>query len=167
MGTHPIFESDFDCLTECSKWRIVFLLFKSLGLFNIKILKARFRFMRILKNIELKLIRYQHKNFEGAFSIHEDFEKYRTQIDQITTEMKKLSAEATEVRKELLLMSKEELAQIVFDIQKQEEELLIISAAYQVARSQKKPDEDDLRETRRNIRSKIAELLEDYRAELD
>ena len=42
-----------------------------------------------------------------------------------------------------------------------------LSAAYQVARSQKKPDEDDLRETRRNIRSKIAELLEDYRAELD
>lgn len=68
----------------------------------------------------------QHKNFEGAFSIHEDFEKYRTQIDQITTEMKKLSAEATEVRIELLSMSKEELAQIVFDIQKQEEELLII-----------------------------------------
>ena len=68
----------------------------------------------------------QHKNFEGAFAILEDFEKYRTQIDQITTEMKKLSVEATEVRKELLSMSKEELAQIVFDIQKQEEELLII-----------------------------------------
>ena len=68
----------------------------------------------------------QHKNFEGAFSIHEDFEKYRIQIDKITTEMKKLSAEANEVRKELLSMSKEELAQIVFDIQKQEEELLII-----------------------------------------
>merc|ERR1712198_354128 len=31
MGTHPIFESDFDCLTECSELGVVALAFRSLA----------------------------------------------------------------------------------------------------------------------------------------
>lgn len=45
--------------------------------------------------------------------------------------------------------------------------MVLFSAAYQVSRSQQNEDEADLRESRRDVRNKIAELLEDYRAEMD
>ena len=74
-----------------------------------------------------------------------------------------------------------ELASIILDIQRNEEELLVVrffqnfihlyktsfSAAYQVARLQKNEDEEELRNCIRVLRNKISELLEDYKAELD
>ena len=43
----------------------------------------------------------------------------------------------------------------------------IKSAAHQVARLQQNEDEEELRNNKRSVRSKISELLEDYKAELD
>jgi len=112
----------------------------------------------------------EHARMERAFEQfgnQSEIEKYRVELDSISKSMRKLAEETATLRKELTAAGKDELASIVFDLQKQEEELLLISAAYQVSRSQKNEDEADLKDTRRRVRNSIAELLQDYRAELD
>jgi len=112
----------------------------------------------------------EHTRMERAFEEfgnQSEIEKYRVELDSISKSMRKLAEETATLRKELTAAGKDELASIVFDLQKQEEELLLISAAYQVSRSQKNEDEADLKDTRRRVRNSIAELLQDYRAELD
>lgn len=112
----------------------------------------------------------EHARMERAFEQfgnQSEIEKYRVELDSISKGMRKLAEQTATLRKELTAAGKDELASIVFDLQKQEEELLLISAAYQVSRSQKNEDEADLKDTRRRVRNSIAELLQDYRAELD
>merc|ERR1712235_5077 len=144
MGTHPIFESDFDCLTV-----------------------NHFRMENEIFVIQQHRIE-QHKEFEEAFKISQcNFTEYRTQLDKITKSMQSLSQRAVEARNALVKDGKDELANIIIEIQKNEEELLIVSAAHQVSRSQSNDDEEDLRNHKRSLRNKISELLEDYKAEMD
>ena len=82
-----------------------------------------------------------HKKFESAFSYSQtDFAKYRTElgtfsefdyffiviVDKITTEMNGLSQKAIMARKSLVENGKNELASIIVDIQRNEEELLVV-----------------------------------------
>lgn len=131
---------------------------------------------RMTNKLETKIFAIQeqrakeHTRMERAFEEfgnQSEIEKYRVELDSISKSMRKLAVETATLRKELTVAGKDELASIVFDLQKQEEELLLISAAYQVSRSQKNEDEADLKDTRRRVRNSIAELLQDYRAELD
>ena len=98
--------------------------------------------------------------------------------------MKELANKATEIKTNLTEKGQSELATIISSIQNFEEELLIVrywvssyiyveilylsfSAAHQVARLQKNEDEEELRSSKRQIRNRISELLEDYKAEMD
>ena len=82
-----------------------------------------------------------HKKLESAFSYSQtDFAKYRTELgectwvcltlivilDKITTEMNGLSQKAIMARKNLVENGKNELASIIVDIQRNEEELLVV-----------------------------------------
>ena len=69
----------------------------------------------------------QYSKFECAFDQHvENFEKYRGELDTITTEMKNLASQTTQIKKELAAIGKDELAAIIQEIQIQEEQLLIV-----------------------------------------
>jgi len=60
------------------------------------------------------------------FGNQSEIEKYRVELDSISKSMRKLAVETATLRKELTVAGKDELASIVFDLQKQEEELLLI-----------------------------------------
>ena len=69
----------------------------------------------------------QHGKFEGAFEAHsKNFENYRREIDSITTQMKSLATQTTQVTNELVAIGKDELALIIQQIQSLEEELIIV-----------------------------------------
>ena len=69
----------------------------------------------------------EHGRMERAFEqFHSQIEKYRVELDKISKSMKSLAEETATLRKELTAAGKDELASIVFDLQKQEEELLLI-----------------------------------------
>ena len=72
----------------------------------------------------------EHTRMERAFEeFHDEIEKYRVELDSISKSMRKLAEETATLRKELTAAGKDELASIVFDLQKQEEELLLIRFA--------------------------------------
>jgi hypothetical protein len=72
----------------------------------------------------------QHAKLEEAFGTNVgpivNIEKYREDISNITKEMKFLAHEASETKKELQSIGKDELSDIITLIQQQEEELLMI-----------------------------------------
>ena len=115
------------------------------------------------------------------FCLCRDYEYFQ---DVVTKSMKELANKATEIKTNLTEKGQSELATIISSIQNFEEELLIVrywvssniyvensycffSAAHQVARLQKNEDEEELRSSKRQIRNRISELLEDYKAEMD
>ena len=74
----------------------------------------------------------EHARMERAFEKfgnQSEIEKYRVELDSISKSMRKLADQTATLRKELTAAGKDELASIVFDLQKQEEELLLIRFA--------------------------------------
>lgn len=74
----------------------------------------------------------EHARMERAFEKYgnqSEIEKYRVELDSISKSMRKLAEQTATLRKELTAAGKDELASIVFDLQKQEEELLLIRFA--------------------------------------
>ena len=90
---------------------------------------------RMTNKLETKIFAIQeqrakeHTQMERAFEEfgnQSEIEKYRVELDSISKSMRKLAVETATLRKELTVAGKDELASIVFDLQKQEEELLLI-----------------------------------------
>merc|ERR1711935_480984 len=82
MGTHPIFESDFDCLTESQKMKSGLKKFNSMLNRNIEEIQSHLEEIAHLKEKEIKLTRMKQFEYERKEADRQKHHHYRLRLSK-------------------------------------------------------------------------------------